>query len=269
MPKAGGFTGPGSGNHWSDGIGNSDWSMWGGSQMYKDGLASGAIEYGGKFYNIDGDGKRGDPYEERNGMLGYWVDSPMDIRDYVLMNNKLFKTTTPGVMSTFYSVGGQNWGMQHASILSGDYTLKDIVNYGMAGAGYVLGGTEAHLRGVKASYAAKGTKTAQRFIIKVMNPSIEKIARTSKGLGVAGVLLNGTITGVNWYNGQDVTASQVADFAIGVGLITAGGLAIMSAPVALVAVGTYGVLDAVGLFDGIKESLGGNKVVFGGYRPGN
>ncbi|WP_209332959.1 hypothetical protein [Lunatimonas salinarum] len=74
MPKAGGFTGPGSGNHWSDGIGNSDWSMWGGSQMYKDGLASGAIEYGGKFYNIDGDGKRGDPYEERNGRLGYWVD---------------------------------------------------------------------------------------------------------------------------------------------------------------------------------------------------
>ncbi|MCC5939263.1 MAG: hypothetical protein JJU34_18430 [Lunatimonas sp.] len=74
MPKAGGFTGPGSGHHWSDRIGNSDWSMWGGSQMYKDGLASGAIEYGGKFYNIDGDGNRGDPYEERNGRLGYWVD---------------------------------------------------------------------------------------------------------------------------------------------------------------------------------------------------
>ncbi|WP_209332876.1 hypothetical protein [Lunatimonas salinarum] len=107
MPK---FTrsNPGSGHHWSDGIGNSNWSMWGGSQMYKDGLASGAIEYGGKFYNIDGDGKRGDPYEERNGRLGYWVDSPMDIRDYVLMNNKLFKTTTPGVMSTFYSVGGNS-----------------------------------------------------------------------------------------------------------------------------------------------------------------
>nr|MBI1232523.1 hypothetical protein [Cytophagales bacterium] len=28
-------TNPGSGNHWSDGIGNSDSSMWGGSDSYK------------------------------------------------------------------------------------------------------------------------------------------------------------------------------------------------------------------------------------------
>jgi hypothetical protein len=103
----GGFTGPGSGNHWSDGMGYSDWFMWGGSQMYKDGLASGAFEFGGKFFHLVGDGNRVQ-YEERNGKLGYWVDSEMNVIDYVLMNNKLFKITTPGVRSTFYEVGGNS-----------------------------------------------------------------------------------------------------------------------------------------------------------------
>jgi len=101
-------------------------------------------------------------------------------------------------------IGGS---VQTASILSGDYTPKDVINYGMAGAGFVLGGTEAHLRSMRAVYNARGTKTAQKFIGNVIDPSISKLARNTKGLGIAGVILNGTITGVNWYDGHDVTAS--------------------------------------------------------------
>jgi len=144
-----------------------------------------------------------------------------------------------------------------------------LINYGLAGTGLFLGGAEAHLKNVKAGYLAKGTRTAQRAILKVINPSISKIARTAKSLGFAGVLLNGTITGVNWYNGSDVTASEIADIGIGVGLIAAGGLAIMCAPAALVAIGTYGVLDSIGTFDQIKSFLGGGSVVFQEYKPGN
>jgi len=43
----------------------------------------------------------------------------------------------------------------------------------------------------------------------------------------------------------------------------------MSAPVALVVFGTYGVLDSAGVFDGIKSYLGGDTVVLQGYMPGN
>ena len=168
-----------------------------------------------------------------------------------------------------YELAQTSGGVQTASILSGDYTLKDVVNYGMAGTGFVLGGTEAHLRNVRAGYAAKGTKAAQRVITKVMNPSIAKVANTAKVLGWAGVGLNAGIIGYNWANGQDVTASQAADLAIGAGLILRGGtVAVFSAPAALIAVGAYGVLDSVGAFDGIKESLGGNTVIvegFGGF----
>ena len=36
-----GRSGPGSGKHWSDGIYNSDWSLWDGSASYKEGIAQG------------------------------------------------------------------------------------------------------------------------------------------------------------------------------------------------------------------------------------
>ncbi|GAA5030041.1 hypothetical protein GCM10011506_18820 [Marivirga lumbricoides] len=183
-------------------------------------------------------------------------------------NGRNLYSISEGGGNQLFFAGSQSGGsVQYAGIFNGDYTLRDVVNYGMAGTGLVLGGAEAYLRNVKAGYAVKGTKTAQKVIKNVMNPSITKVARTAKGLGVAGVLLNGTITGVNWYNGQDVTASQVADLAISNGLIAAGGLAIMSAPVALIAVGTYGILDSFGAFDGIKSYLGGDTVALEGYRP--
>jgi hypothetical protein len=76
--------------------------------MYKDGLASGAIEYGGKFYNIDGDGMRGDPYEERNGRLGYWVDYTTT----TVSGNYLHGQTLSAERSRWVNVnsnGGDGW----------------------------------------------------------------------------------------------------------------------------------------------------------------
>lgn len=127
---------------------------------------------------------------------GYWKDDdtliPLDREIGIIGKRSVF------VLDDNQQSGGN---AQTAGILSGDYTLKDVVNIGY-----------------------------------------------------------------NWANGQDVTASQAADLAIGAGLILLGGtVAVFSAPAALIAVGAYGVLDSVGAFDGIKESLGGNTVIIEGF----
>jgi RHS repeat-associated protein len=63
--------GPGSGNHWSDGMFYSDWSLYGGSETYRSGLAAGMTDIGGKLYNIASDGSRTE-WVERNGEYGYY-----------------------------------------------------------------------------------------------------------------------------------------------------------------------------------------------------
>jgi len=55
-----GFTGPGSGKHWSDGWDRSDWNAWSGSDSYRAEKSyaegSGGYGYGGTFK--DGNGNR-------------------------------------------------------------------------------------------------------------------------------------------------------------------------------------------------------------------
>ncbi|PTB96637.1 hypothetical protein C9994_06480 [Marivirga lumbricoides] len=269
--------GPGSNYHWSDGFGGRSYGSGGGNWTLSTGnltvnygdLADGIHNFG--FTNgLTSLSKYGwepnlnTPLMTATQAEHYQNLAGLGLNGSVGNGRNLYSISQVGGNQLFYE--SKN-GIVYAGIIDGKYTLRDVINYGMAATGFVLGGTEAYLRNVRAGYAAKGTQTAQKVISKVVNPSIAKVARTAKGLGVAGVLLNGTITGVNWYNGQDVTASQVADLAIGIGLIAAGGLAIMSAPVALIAVGTYGILDSFGAFDGIKSYLGGDTVVLEGYRP--
>jgi RHS repeat-associated protein len=61
---------PGSGNHWADGIGLSDWSSYGGSQMFRDGLAAGLTAIGSQLYGYAG-GKL-TRMQEANGRIGFW-----------------------------------------------------------------------------------------------------------------------------------------------------------------------------------------------------
>lgn len=60
-----------SGNHWSDGFTNSDWTWNGGSPSYKAGLAAGMTDIGGTLYHINGDGSRS-ALTESNGGYGYY-----------------------------------------------------------------------------------------------------------------------------------------------------------------------------------------------------
>jgi RHS repeat-associated protein len=65
--------GPGSGNHWADGIGYSDWTLNGGSDTYQAGLAAGMTDIGGQLYYIESDGSRS-PWVEKNGEYGIMMD---------------------------------------------------------------------------------------------------------------------------------------------------------------------------------------------------
>lgn len=61
---------PGSGNHWSDGINNSDWTLHGGSEMYQQAMSAGAISIGrNQYINWDGEYRL---LSSRNGLLGFW-----------------------------------------------------------------------------------------------------------------------------------------------------------------------------------------------------
>jgi hypothetical protein len=61
---------PGSGNHWADGIGLSDWSSYRGSQIFRDGLASGLISMGSNLYGYQHG--RLTRVSEAGGRLGFW-----------------------------------------------------------------------------------------------------------------------------------------------------------------------------------------------------
>ncbi|MDH5251629.1 MAG: hypothetical protein OEW40_21725, partial [Cyclobacteriaceae bacterium] len=62
--------GAGSGNHWADGIYNSDWSGSNGSDSYRNGLAMGLKTVGGRLYDVGAGGF----VQERDGKLGIWMD---------------------------------------------------------------------------------------------------------------------------------------------------------------------------------------------------
>lgn len=61
----------------------------------------------------------------------------------------------------------------------------------------------------------------------------------------------------NYAYGDGITASQAFDFAV-TGVLT---VLTVTNPVLLIGFGVYGILDAKGVFDGIKESLGGNTII--------
>lgn len=89
--------------------------------------------------------------------------------------------------------------------------------------------------------------------LKTLNSSIDKLGKYSKRLGVVG----GVLTGINLrykYFTDGITKKDAFD-----GIVT-GALIFVSVsnPVGIAALGIYGLLDATGVLDGIKESFGAN-----------
>jgi hypothetical protein len=102
---------------------------------------------------------------------------------------------------------------------------------------------------------SKGTKTALNKV-KLIDKSLKSFGRAGTALGVVGSAITIGTTAYGFFNGKDLTYGQIFDMGLTVGLT----ILTVSNPIGLVALGVYGVLDAGGAFDGIKESLGANNV---------
>ena len=76
----------------------------------------------------------------------------------------------------------------------------------------------------------------------------------------AGTIYNSGTLLYDGLAGEEITASRIADSLIGVGLSAIA----ISNPIGWIALGVYALADSHGAFDGIKESLGGNTVIFNG-----
>jgi RHS repeat-associated protein len=171
-----GRIGPGSGNYWSDGIRYPDWSGYGGSQMYRDGLAARMRDIGGLLYSFNSDGSRS-LYKVENGVAGYWVT---DSENYTSTNG-----TIP-IHSTFHEVRSQEGAGDPPTSW---YDIGSKINAVWGAVTPFIGGTVGYMR--KGSYElgryySSGWKGGSRALIKTL-----KFARAAGYIGfIAGSVMD-------------------------------------------------------------------------------
>lgn len=103
----------------------------------------------------------------------------------------------------------------------------------------------------------RGTQTALKKLTKYVNPSISKISKVTKPLGVVGATISAGSLGYDIVSGNEVTGAQVFDTTVAVALT----LLTVTNPFAIGGLAIYTVIDMYGGFDGLKESAGLNKVI--------
>jgi hypothetical protein len=188
---------------------------------------------------------------------GFWLHyNPSFVGGYVGSRNEHVGAIIQK-RSLFFRLGAQNGGQAQAGIINGDYTLNDVVNYGLGTTGLVLNHVSGTLINERAAIVAGKYSRDAVQSVKLIDKSLDGLSRASRKFGVAGLFISGGSAAYNYAYGDGITASQAFDFAV-TGALT---LLTVTNPVLLVVFGVYGVLDAVGAFNGIKESLGGNSVI--------
>ncbi|MBN8640704.1 MAG: hypothetical protein J0L86_02740 [Flavobacteriales bacterium] len=155
--------------------------------------------------------------------------------------------------------GDSSDNIQTAGYFSGD-TINPIqaYNLGVAYYGYGLALAQKALLDERKFYLGKNTSSSLRYISKNIDPSLKRISKISRRLGIAGTALTVANIGYKYSQGEDITYGDAADVVVS-GLLT---FVALSNPFGIVALGVYGLLDAGGAFDGIKSSLGGDNVLF-------
>ncbi|GEM_PF-3440303 len=175
---------------------------------------------------------------------------------------RLFRVFTKFWVSIDHLAEFTNAGnVTQASLLNGDYGPKDVLNYGLGGAGLVINQVTAMLEQNNRNLSRIKTKQSLRNI-KVNNQSIAKLGKAAKGLGIAGLVIQGTSAGIDYFSGEGITGGQLFD----IGVTAVLTFATVTNPALLVGFGIYGVLDSLGAFDDIKDYFGGNEVVIEGYK---
>lgn len=224
-----GYTGPGSGHHWTDGIGNSDWSLWGGSETFRTNLsaqkAGAAIHYsGGQWRTMNGN----DPVESNGSSIGYYTRTSSSgvqpIQGLSFAMNIAFNS--PGTISeqskfvSLYDIA-QNGGGDFSSFLSiaGDISTKG----GMAVTSADLYAGELLKRaGRRAAYQAATTFDEVGAVVKIgpfaaRTTTLSKVGSTMTAVGKVVGLAGVGISGLQYLNG-DISGLE-ASFDSAMGLI--------------------------------------------------
>jgi len=188
---------PGSGNHWSDGIKYSDWSLSGGSETYRTGLASGLTDIGGTLYRFNSDGTR-DPLKEKNGQAGFWED--IGFTDYWYEEGEFY--SNPGVMSVFHPLRVQN-----GETCSKGNEISDFGYLNFIAAQFTIWGSTAAIAANNARPLYTGVKEWANTVKGAKGLGVK--------LGVVGLFITGTdilFNGPNTSNKLDAGAGLISIF---------------------------------------------------------
>jgi RHS repeat-associated protein len=218
--------GPGSGNHWSDGMMFSDWDGWGGgSDTYRNLLADGYSDWGGSLVKYI-DGIRRD-LSSQNGQTGYFVKTPLESTGYSMYFNALTgqmeqSMNVGGSMLTWNEIGtnavarnNSNWAKATLGFIAADVAVPEPTDaawpkwagYAVAGA---AAGTYLYMHSDVSLYN-KMTREIQRIKQKTTGPQGITYALVAKSSGTYPNVRGGTSflnAGDIWKFGQTTSANR-------------------------------------------------------------
>ncbi|HET9056596.1 MAG TPA: RHS repeat-associated core domain-containing protein [Chitinophagaceae bacterium] len=153
--------------------------------------------------------------------------------------------------------------MIQAGFFNGDISASDAINVTLGFGGAVINQVRANLinyrnNAILPKARANGFNSFYRRQLNNTNLGISKLDKIGKRLGYAGLVLQGANLADKYINGDGITKKDVLDAGVSVILTVVA----ISNPASLVVVGIYGLLDAFGAFDGIKNAIGANDDVF-------
>lgn len=163
-----------------------------------------------------------------------------------------------GFSNSYNNENSSKIEIQKAGYFTGDgfQSVREVVNFAIGTFGTFQTISQAILEKEKKILTNRGTLTALNKI-KVIDKSLSKLSVNSAKVGWAGVILSIGQKGYDFSEGKDFTWGDAFDIALSVTLT----IVAVSNPVALVGLAAYGILDAGGAFDGIKEAVGANNTL--------
>lgn len=148
------------------------------------------------------------------------------------------------------------FGAQSGGGITSDQVTQ-LANIGLGTAGLLLNTAQVAAYNDISQTARRTGNIAEALLSKY---SIDKtIGKVSQKLGYAGVAINGLNLAYKYNTGKEIKTRDLVDFGIGAALSVIA----ISNPIGILALGIYGIADAYGAFDGIKETYLGQTVIPG------
>jgi RHS repeat-associated protein len=225
--------GPGSGDHWADGMGMSDWSAMTGSNMFRAGLAAGLQERGGNLYSANG--------IRFNGSYYYETVSASDANHAGVEGRKVYVNSESLTSGNFVS---DNW--KDIAFMVNDFAqaFKSTINTSV---GYNLPKTTVFLP----------FGLATRVSTNIMKP----LSSIGRGIAKVAPWVAGGAVVINVLSNKRITAGDVYQATvIGLSLIPGAGLVVGG--LALAAEGISYYFTGKSVSDNINSSVGnGGEIV--------